>query len=105
MKAITPQEAAKSKASTIPDAVFKAFNQLIVANLDRGSATFRQDDVMKVLVSQGFKRDEVFENSWLDVESTYRKVGWKVEYDKPGYNEDYPATFTFKAKSNAATYL
>lgn len=20
----------------------------------------------------------------------------KVEYDKPGYNENYPATFTFK---------
>ena len=35
---------------------------------------------------------------WLDVEGIYRKAGWDVEYDSPGYCEDYPATFKFRKK-------
>jgi hypothetical protein len=32
----------------------------------------------------------------LDIEDTYREAGWKVEYDKPAYCENYPANFTFR---------
>lgn len=34
---------------------------------------------------------------WLNFEGAYRRAGWKVEFDKPGYNESYPATFKFTA--------
>ena len=104
MKAITPQEASKSRVCSIPDAVFKVFNDMIVANFDDREASFCQEEVVKVLVKKGYKRNEIYENNWLDVEPFYRKAGWKVEYDKPGYNETYPATFTFRAK-NASTSL
>lgn len=33
----------------------------------------------------------------LDVEDVYRAAGWEVTYDKPGYNETYDATFTFRS--------
>jgi hypothetical protein len=42
-----------------------------------------------------YKREDVFKNGWLNVEHLYETHGWKVEYDKPAYNEDYPATFKF----------
>lgn len=100
MPPITPKEAEKSTINNIPESVFEAFNSLIVAGLSGGdkSATFKEKDVVKVLVHMGFKREELYEKNWLDVEPYYRKAGWKVDYDKPGYCETYDATFTFKTK-------
>ncbi len=43
-------------------------------------------------------RKQLFEKGWLDVEPIFKKAGWDVEYDKPGYNESYPATFKFSRK-------
>lgn len=51
-----------------------------------------------MLVRRGMKRDELFDKGWMDIEPIYRKSGWRVEYDKPAYNETYPATFTFSKK-------
>ena len=39
---------------------------------------------------------EVYDRNLLDVEDAYRKLGWKVAYDKPGYNEAYEGTYQFK---------
>ena len=58
-----------------------------------------QDDVAKLIVQKGLKRQDIFDNHWLDVEDLYRKNGWKVDYDKPGYNESYNAYFVFSAKT------
>lgn len=44
-------------------------------------------------------REQIYENRWLDIEDSYRAVGWHVEYDKPGYCESYEATFTFKRRT------
>ena len=41
-------------------------------------------------------RQTIFKNSWLDIEPIYRRAGWLVKYDKPGYCENYLANFTFK---------
>lgn len=43
-------------------------------------------------------RGDVFERGYLDIEETYRKAGWSVVYDKPGYNETYDAFYTFTRK-------
>lgn len=40
-------------------------------------------------------RQFIFDKHWLDIEDTYRKAGWNVEYDKPGYCENYDAYFVF----------
>lgn len=42
---------------------------------------------------------ECFDRHYLDIEEIYSASGWVVKYDKPAYNEDYPATFEFKKKS------
>jgi hypothetical protein len=45
---------------------------------------------------EGSTRQQVFDNNWLDVEDIFRKAGWKVNYEKPAYNESYPASFKFQ---------
>lgn len=103
---ITPGQVVDAKENQIPDEVFAAFDELIAKNFNQGYATVMQNQVLllalKKLKAAGHRRmtrDLIFENHWLDVETIYRKRGWVVEYDKPGYNETYEASFKFKKKS------
>lgn len=93
---LSPSKAKSRKQSSIPDVVVETFNEMLVEELDAdGYACLEQDEVVKRLVAKGLKRSDIFNKNWLDVEDMYRAKGWKVEYDKPGYNESYAATFTF----------
>jgi hypothetical protein len=95
---IKPSEVAFAKVNTFPDAVWDSFNELITQNYSDGSAIVEQADVVKLMVEMGLDREDINSKGWLNVEDAYEKAGWKVEYDKPGYNESYPATFTFTKK-------
>lgn len=94
MSPITPQQVAKKKGRYIPKVVFDAFDALIVTNYADGKAVVLQREV----VERVKKTLPDFKNDWLNVESAYEAIGWTVDYDKPAYNETYPATFTFTAK-------
>lgn len=100
VKPIRPSEVSLKKAESIPDAVFKSFNKLIVDNFSNGVAVVGQNEVVELLVKAGFKRGEIFDRDWLDIESKYRLAGWIVTYDKPAFNECYEATFKFKKRSS-----
>lgn len=91
----------KSKfAKKFPDQVIEAFNELIAKNMRDGEAKVSQDEVVALIVSKmGVDRADVFDNSWLDVESLYEKHGWTVTYDKPAYYESYGAFFVFSKES------
>jgi hypothetical protein len=95
-KPITPAEVVKLKVTLIPDLVIEAFNELIAENYSGGYSSFTEKKVVARIVKKGISSTEAYANHWLDVEDLYRSIGWKVEYDKPGYNESYDATFTFK---------
>lgn len=97
---IKPEEVADLKIKTIPEEVFTVFNEQIAKNFSGNGATVYQDKVMEILTSERFNfgRREVFDNKWLDVEEAYRAAGWKVRYDKPGFNESYEAYFEFTRK-------
>ena len=49
-----------------------------------------------MLCPEKINRNDVFERNWLEVEGTYRKLGWKVVYKCPDYTESFPAYFKFK---------
>ncbi len=94
VKPIKPDEAVAAKV--FPDEVITAFNELITENLSGKVSRFKQEDVIaRIRLKTDVERREIFDNRWLDVEDLYRSEGWKVEYDSPAYNENYPAIFTF----------
>ncbi len=99
-KPFTPKQAEDKKEEIIPAEVIEAFEELIVENLSGGSATITQDEVVQRIHKKmkRVKTQEMFDKGWLDVEGLFRKAGWEVEYDKPGFNESYKATFTFSKK-------
>ena len=99
VKPIQPIEAEENRKSKIPDWVLKAFNSVIQRNLRNGTSRFLQKEVVDELILESKDEvtvDEMFKKGYLDVEDIYRDAGWKVEYDKPGYNESYSASFTFR---------
>jgi len=96
---IKPADVVEKKSVVIPDVVMDTFNDLIARNFADGEARFEQEEVVKALVAKGHTREEIFANHWLDVEDIYRKAGWNVEYDKPGAQEAYRASFTFRQRA------
>ncbi len=95
---ISPDEA--ESGEHIPAEVFEAFNELI----REGRGTVRQRAAVERITQKmqakdpGFDSKEVYRKGWLDVEGAYRKKGWSVDYDKPGYNESYEAFFEFRRR-------
>lgn len=98
VRPLSPKEVVEKKINSIPDAVFEAFNDLIAKDFNSAYAIVKQKEVVKLLVEKGLKEKDIYDNHWLDVEEVYRKAGWKVEYDKPAYNEDYDAYFEFRPR-------
>lgn len=97
-KPITPKEVVSLKKTLIPDAVIESFNELIAENFLGDYSSFKQKDVVARMVAKGLKTADIYKNGWLDIEDIFEKAGWKVDYDKPGYNESYDASFSFSKK-------
>ena len=93
---ISPMQARARRVTTLPTIVIESFNELIVENLDDHFANVKQKDVVARIKSK--MTTETFDHRWLNIEDVYRQAGWKVVYDKPGYNESYDATFEFTGK-------
>lgn len=102
---IRPDDVIAHRRATIPDFVIEAFNTCIAKAYANGTAVVYQDDVVAAVLcsmpsedgsSTTAARDRIFREHWLDVEDLYRVQGWIVTYDKPVYNENCRASFTFK---------
>jgi len=94
---ISPGQVVAAKEQQIPEEVFQVVNDLIVEKWSNGSATILQRDIVSRLRAiDGFEDIDFADKGWLDFEPVYRKKGWVVTYDKPGYNETYPASFQFR---------
>lgn len=103
---ITPKQAKAQTGTHIPSQVIKAINGLIINNLHGKCSCFTQEQAITAIIQSSgtepvdnrIMRTAIFEKKWLDFEPLYRRAGWKVEFDKPGYNETYDANWTFTAK-------
>jgi len=97
---IAPQEVELNV--TKPDEVIQVFNDLIQENWDGRKSCFRLKAVAdRVSEAMEITLPEVFDRHYLDVEPIYRRIGWRVKYDEPGFNETYPATFTFSKEEKS----
>jgi hypothetical protein len=96
-KPLRPEEIAARKLEQLDEGVIDTFNDLITAHFDGTSSKFSQEDVIDGLLSRGViaYREDAFGRHLLDVEHIYRAHGWRVVYEKPGFNEHGDAFFTF----------
>lgn len=100
-KPLSPSDIDSNLENIIPEFVIQAVNNLLKKEYRNGQpVVLQQDEIIAEIrrVNAKTKRSTIFDQHWLDFESIFQKSGWKVEYDKPGYNESYPATFTFTPK-------
>lgn len=109
-KAFSPTEALTAKASLIPDFVIEAVNKLLAMRFDGGPCVIRQDEVIAIATQIGARassldRSHFFTNHWLDFEPIYQARGWKVTYDKPGYNESYEPSWSFEPQRDPSAHL
>lgn len=85
--------------SFIPPEVIEAFNELIQEKFRSGRAVIGQEEVIRRILSKfegHTQRQDIFKYHWLDVEPVFQAAGWQVYYDKPGFNESYEPTFSFR---------
>lgn len=94
---ITPDEV--DKTTVVPEAVFEIVNTLITETWDGESAIVYQNGLVdRIRQALGCERQTIFDKHYLDFEEAYRKVGWRVEYEKPAFNETGPTFFRFTKK-------
>lgn len=95
-KALSPQEVEvlREQGHTIPPLVLEAVNELILTK-PSNYFTLKLSAVKHAISDKmGIPTTEI-QQHWLDFEPVYRAAGWKVYYDKPGYNEDYEGFYQF----------
>ena len=95
-KALSPKEAEslREQGFSIPPEVLEAVNDLIVTK-PSNYFTLKISTVKEAIANKmGIPQAEI-EAHWLDFEPVYRAAGWKVYYDRPGYNESYEGFYKF----------
>ena len=96
---IKPHEVVEAKKNTMPAAVVECFNELIAEKWNGRSATVGQSEAAKRIAARmNVDTQHLYDHGYMDVEQIFEAAGWKVKYDKPGYNETYPATFEFSKR-------
>jgi len=111
-KALSPEEVRKKKVEEFEPDIIQAVNNLLVKNYNLNdshgvSITILQKEVLEEFFKvKGIEQDEkivsikkqLFAEKQMDFEDLYRKVGWKVNFDKPGYDESYEPKYIFENK-------
>lgn len=105
IKPFSPDDALAAKIDAIPPFVVEAVNELLARNFGGVSCIIRQNEVIdlatkigsdKNQLPEGFVKQLFFDRKWLDFEPIYRSSGWKVQYDKPSWDENYEPYWRFE---------
>lgn len=99
VKAFSPADAEAARDVSIPDGVIVAVNDLLAKKYRKGAIILRIGEVQTAIVAEMklLDKSQIVQH-WLDFEEIYRKQGWKVVYDGPGYNESYEGYYEFNRK-------
>lgn len=99
MQPITPEQALAEAGKDFPPKVIDQWNKAITRNMVGNTSIVMQKEIAQSIANElRCTVNCVYSARWLDVEQMYRNAGWKVEYDRPGWNENYEANFIFRAK-------
>lgn len=102
IKPIRPEEIIDQLEKIIPQVVIEAVNNLLkkkYRGLEKSFNVKEKEIIEEIMrLDSDMIREDLYKNHWLDFEEIYRNNGWKVEYDKPHYTDNYDAYFTFTVK-------
>lgn len=97
---IKPDEVAATKQAILPPEVITCWNNMIAQKFSGGEARIELKDIIaSITKAMNTNSKRVLDEDWLEVEDIYRAAGWKVVYDRPGYDETYEPFFVFSKKS------
>ena len=97
VKPLSPKDINNDMENIIPDVVIKAVNNLLKKEFRGSSVKLLQKDVISEIskLDDSMTSKKLFDNNWMDFESLFKKYGWSVVYDGPGYNETYEPNYEF----------
>ena len=101
-KPISPEEISDNKEKYIHQTVIKTVNKILKERYNEGSTVnIKIGEITKPFFTAHpeIDREKAFDSKMFDIEDAYRKFGWNVTYDNPGYNESYEGFYKFKKKS------
>lgn len=93
MEPLKPGQLATYQRQRLPGHVIKIWNDLIMDNWDGTSSKILVYEAKKML-----SKLDGFNISWLSIEELYKANGWKVEYIKPDFTENFEAYWIFRSK-------
>ncbi len=98
VKPLSPSDV-KTNKKVHPDIIW-AVNELLKERYKKGIVTILQKDIVAKFKTRNpeYYIQDLYDSGSMNFEPIYRAKGWKVEYDKPAYNESYDAYFTFSEK-------
>jgi hypothetical protein len=99
MKPITPKDI-QDINDGIPDFVIDIMNAIIKEKFSRNGFTIYYGELQTPVMEYCKNNNIQYRSNWLDVENVYRKYGWYVHADSPGYNESYAGNWTFSIKKS-----
>jgi len=100
VKPISPADALANKINVIPPEMIQVVNDFLTKRFNGGNTvTIKQDELLEAFMKVStIPRQTIFDQHMLDFEPIYRKEGWTVYYDKPGYSETYGARYEFSVE-------
>lgn len=99
MKPLSPKEVIENKQ--FDSRIIEVVNSFLIKRYVKGSScTIKLKEIENELRSkyEDININELYENKQFDFEDEFRKVGWAVVYDNPGWNETYDSFFRFSKK-------
>lgn len=97
IKPLSPSDISENMDEIFPGVIIEAVNNLLRQNFRNGSAILRVRDIIKEShrIDSSMTTDKIFTKNWMEFESIYTKVGWKVEYEYPARGDSFDSYFRF----------
>ena len=99
-EAMRPKEVIDNKIHVIHPDIITIVNEFLTKRYNGTLVKIAQDEIVNEFMkrNKGFKKEKLFADHHLDFELIFESKGWSVNYDQPGYCENYDAYFVFKPK-------
>jgi len=96
---MSPDDVNEAKTASIPAAVFRLINGLIVKGWDGKESSVTLDEMLALISAEiETPRQTILNNGWLSIEESYRGAGWDVSRESSTDLDCSVTRFTFRKR-------